>query len=74
MVLVCSFYHPSCIYAAMVLGVRVHGDSVKEVDVTLDDSFRAVLTRSSAQTCIYLVLDASITHVLQKYWQCGKAQ
>ena len=42
MVLDCSFYHPSCIYAAMVLGVRVHGDSVKDVDVTLDDSFRAV--------------------------------
>ena len=26
----------------MVLGVRVHGDTVKDVEVTLDDSFRAV--------------------------------
>ena len=42
MILVCSFYHPSCIYAAMVLGVKVHGDTVKDVDVILDDSFRSV--------------------------------
>ena len=31
-----------CVYVPMVLGVRVHGDTVKDVEVTLDDSFRAV--------------------------------